>query len=100
MDIGCDFCYIFDFSPHCTSIIFSTKKFFAMKKLIILLTAVLLSAGLHAQDTSKSKMTTTGKSTKMKDCIMMKDGKAMVEKSGTTRELTEDMTLSNGTVVM
>jgi hypothetical protein len=69
-----------------------------MKKLLILFAAFLLSAGLHAQDSSKSK--TMGKSTKMKDCIMMKDGKLVVEKNGTTTDLTQDMTLKNGTVVM
>ncbi|HXL57025.1 MAG TPA: DUF6799 domain-containing protein [Chitinophagaceae bacterium] len=70
-----------------------------MKKLLILFAAFLLSAGVHAQDTSKNK-TTTGKSTKMKDCIMMKDGKLMMKKNGTTTEMTQDMTLNNGTVVM
>ena len=71
-----------------------------MKKLLILFAAVLLGAGLHAQDTSKTTMSTTGKSTKMKDCIMMKNGTAMLEKNGTTQTLMQDMTLSNGTVVM
>ena len=70
-----------------------------MKKLLILFAAFLISAGAYAQDTSKHK-TTTGKSTHMKDCIMMKDGKLMVEKNGTTSEMAADMTLSNGTVVM
>src|SRR6476660_2322601 len=71
-----------------------------MKKLLILFAAAfLISAGVQAQDTSKHR-TTTGKSTHMKDCMMMKDGKLMVEKNGTTSEMTQDMTLSNGTVVM
>jgi hypothetical protein len=70
-----------------------------MKKLLILFAAFLISAGVHAQDTSKHK-TTTGKSSHMKDCIMMKNGKLMVEKNGTTSEMTQDMTLNNGTVVM
>src|SRR5438067_7398515 len=70
-----------------------------MKKLLILLAAFIISAGVQAQDTSKNK-TTMGKSTHMKDCIMMKNGKLMVEKNGTSTEMTQDMTLNNGTVVM
>jgi hypothetical protein len=70
-----------------------------MKKLLILFAAFLINAGVHAQDTSKHK-SSMGKSTHMKDCIMMKDGKLMVEKNGTTSEMAQDMTLNNGTVVM
>src|SRR5919199_295980 len=68
-----------------------------MKKLFILLAAAFLfSLNVHAQDSTK----TTGKSTKMKDCYMMKGGKMVMEKNGTTTDMTQDVTLSNGTVVM
>ena len=61
--------------------------------------AVLFAAGLHAQDTTKSKMT-SGKSSHMKDCYMMKSGKMVMEKNGMTSDMTQDVTLSNGTIVM
>jgi len=70
-----------------------------MKKLLILFAAFLLSAGVHAQDTAKHKTTMGKSSTHMKDCIMMKNGKLMVEKNGTTTEMTQDMMLNNGSVV-
>jgi hypothetical protein len=35
----------------------------------------------------------------MKDCVMMKDGKMMVMKLGEKMELTESMTLDNGSTV-
>jgi hypothetical protein len=82
-----------------TAIPISSQKKLCMKKLLILLAAVFFAAGLHAQDTSKSKMT-SGKSSHMKDCYMMKNGKMVMEKNGTTSDMTEDVTLSNGTMVM
>jgi hypothetical protein len=67
-----------------------------MKKLLMLFAAAfLISVSVHAQDSSK----TTGKSTKMKDCYMMKGGKMVMEKNGTATDMTQDVTLSNGTVV-
>lgn len=71
-----------------------------MKKLLILFAAVLFAVGLHAQDTSKNKSNTMGKSSHTKDCYMMKNGKMVMEKNGTTTDMTQDVTLSNGTVVM
>jgi hypothetical protein len=71
-----------------------------MKKLLFLFAAAfLLSTGLHARDSSKTKTTTTDKTTKMKDCYMMKNGKMIMEKNGTTTDMTQDATLSNGTLV-
>lgn len=36
----------------------------------------------------------------MKDCIMMKDGKVMVMKSGMSMQLMKDTTLKHGVMVM
>jgi hypothetical protein len=62
-----------------------------MKKLLILFAAFLLSASVHAQDSSKPKM---------KDYIMMMNGKMMVMKHGMSMDLKSDTTLKNGTKVM
>jgi hypothetical protein len=70
-----------------------------MKKLMILAFAFVCTAGaVSAQDSTGQKMHKMGDH-KMKDCVMMKDGKVMVMKNGQKSELTEDMTLSNGTTV-
>jgi Domain of unknown function (DUF6799) len=90
---------VFIRSPLAAVNIISSFKISSMKKLLILFAAFLINAGVYAQDTSKHK-SSMGKSTHMKDCIMMKDGKLMVEKNGTTSEMAQDMTLNNGTVVM
>ena len=71
-----------------------------MKKLIMcLLVAGTFTTAAVAQDSTKSVSTKTDKTSHMKDCVMMKDGK-MVEmnKSGIT-PLAKDLALSNGTVV-
>jgi hypothetical protein len=60
-----------------------------MKKLFGLVALVVaMSYGSFAQ------------SGKMKDCMMMKDGKMMVVKDGKTMSMNMDMTLGNGTMVM
>ena len=66
-----------------------------MKK-VVYLTFLCLGMFLasHAQS-SMSKM-----SHAKKDCVMMKDGKMMEMKGGKTMMMDEDMTLSNGTIVM
>lgn len=72
-----------------------------MKK--ILIAAFVLLAGVysaHAQVTPQKTDTTKHHSMMMKDCVMMKDGKLMVMKGGKNMEMTEDMTLSNGTTIM
>lgn len=46
----------------------------------------------HAQDKMGGK--------KMKDCVMMKDGKMMVMKDGKTMMMDQDMTMKNGSMVM
>jgi uncharacterized Zn ribbon protein len=45
-------------------------------------------------------VTASAQSSKMKDCIMMKDGKMMVMKSGMSMMMMNDSTFKNGTMVM
>ena len=78
-----------------------------MKKLFIVMVASTLCTGLFAQtdkDKKMEKMEHAGKmekgSMKMKDCVMMEDGKMMVMKNGETMALDNDMTMKNGTMVM
>ena len=59
--------------------------------MLAMLVAVFAVVLVNAQDTHKNTM--------KKDCIMMKDGKVMQTKDGNTTELTDDVTLPNGTVV-
>jgi hypothetical protein len=74
-----------------------------MKKIIIylvtLITFSVLTSSVFGQEKKMdSKM---GKMNgKMKDCVMMKDGKMMVEKGGKTMDMDKSMTMSNGSVVM
>jgi hypothetical protein len=74
-----------------------------MKKILLLISIFTLStAVLQAQEKmekSKSKMHHDGMEHKMKDCVMMKDGKMMVMKGGNTMDMSQDMTLTNGTTV-
>jgi hypothetical protein len=76
-----------------------------MKKLLILVAAFIVSAGVFAQDKTQDKK--MGKmhdkgmmDHKMKDCVMMKDGAMMVMKNNETMKMDKDMTMSNGTMVM
>lgn len=79
-----------------------------MKKLVVVMVACTLCSGLFAQNTDKDqkmdKMDQSGKMAKghmkMKDCVMMDDGKMMVMKGGQTMAMDEDMTMKNGTMVM
>jgi hypothetical protein len=68
-----------------------------MKKLFIFLFITCLGVGLHAQDKMKTKMAGTHH---MKDCVMMENGKMTVMKSGKTMDMDQDVTMTNGTVVM
>lgn len=65
-----------------------------MKKITMLFATLILATGIFAQE-SKTKM-----DHKMKDCVMMKDGKMMVRKEGKTMDMDQDMTMQNGAVVM
>ena len=68
-----------------------------MKKLICVGSFLFLSgAALMAQTSPGSNMMDH----KMKDCIMMKDGKVMVMKSGMSMQLMKDTTLKHGVMVM
>ena len=59
---------------------------------------VLTMSGFAQEKKMDSKM---GKMDhKMKDCVMMKDGKMMVTKGGKTMEMDKSMTMSNGSTVM
>ncbi len=79
-----------------------------MKKIIAFVTVLLIGATAFSQDSSAMRpmsgdtmgMNNKMMRNKMKDCVMMKDGTPMVMKGGETMPMTEQMTLSNGTVVM
>lgn len=78
-----------------------------MKKLIVVMVACTLSTALFAQTDKEDKMDKMEHSSKMgkghmkmKDCVMMEDGKMMVMKSGNTMDMDQDMTMKNGTMVM
>jgi hypothetical protein len=65
-----------------------------MKRVMILSIMLSLNFALFAQKkTSDPKMA-------MKGCVMMKDGKMMMAKSGDTTAMEKDMKMSNGTMVM
>jgi hypothetical protein len=70
-----------------------------MKRIMFLAIAFVLGTTVVSAQQKMDKMDQK-MDHKMKDCIMMKDGKMMVEKGGSTMEMKEDMTLSNGTMVM
>ena len=72
-----------------------------MKKLLILMTAFTLSSGVFAQDKMDSKMSNDNKMDKMhgkmRDGVMMKDGKMMVMKDGKTMMMKDgDCVYMNG----
>jgi hypothetical protein len=74
-----------------------------MKKLLILSAVFIMSAGAtFAQDNmpSTKKDNMSNMKHPMKDCVMMKDGKMWVMKGGKTMEMTQTMTMTNGTTVM
>jgi hypothetical protein len=67
-----------------------------MKKLWLSLLAITCTLGVFAQDSTNAM----NKPKPHHDGIMMKDGKLLMMKNGQTTQLTTDMTLDNGTVVM
>ncbi len=67
-----------------------------MKKTIATVFALMLLLALCLTTTNSFSQTKT-KSTMMKDCCMMKDGKMMVMKGGKTMPMEKDMTMKNGT---
>lgn len=73
-----------------------------MKQLIILLAVFLASHSVFAQQKTNEKTDHKmhSMSGKMKDCVMMENGKMMMMKAGTSMAMTQDMTMTNGTMVM
>jgi uncharacterized protein YdeI (BOF family) len=67
-----------------------------MKKLLLVAIACMVSLGVFAQDSTGKMSKMHGK---MKDCVMMKDGKMMAVKDGKWMDMDQDMTMENGTVV-
>ena len=72
-----------------------------MKNLSLILskTGSLFALFLMVISLSASAQTST-KTTMMKDCCMMKDGKMMVMKNGKTMPMEKDMVMKNGTKCM
>jgi hypothetical protein len=73
-----------------------------MKKIMFLAFVCLIGTmAVSAQDKMDTgKMDKMKMEHKMKDCVMMKHGKMMVMKKGETMAMMQDMTMSNGTMVM
>ncbi|MEP6952411.1 MAG: DUF6799 domain-containing protein [Ginsengibacter sp.] len=72
-----------------------------MKKVWISLFAITLSLGVFAQDsTNQTPATAPQQSVKSHEGVIMKDGKLLMMKNGQTTQLTTDLTLDNGAVVM
>ena len=77
-----------------------------MKKLIGMLALSFATFACFSQDSIKMKdagmqdTASMSSSTKMKDCLMMKDGQMMVVKGGQKMAMNRTMTLNNGTTVM
>jgi hypothetical protein len=67
-----------------------------MNILLVVLTAVVFSANLSAQDKMEKKEHKMGM---MKDHIMMDSGKMMMMKGGKLMAMDKDMTMRNGTIV-
>ena len=72
-----------------------------MKKALVTLFAITLSLGVFAQD-STNKMNNMAPKHDMQshEGVIMKDGKLFVMKNGQTTQLSKDMTLDNGTIIM
>jgi hypothetical protein len=71
-----------------------------MKKLICVGSFLLLSGAAVMAQTTPSGAGSGMMDHKMKDCLMMKDGKVMVMKSGMSMQLMNDTTLKHGVMVM
>jgi hypothetical protein len=73
-----------------------------MKKLLILSVSLFLmtASATFAQTPTDTAMHHHGGMHKMKDCVVMKGGKMWVMKGGQKAEMTQTMTMSNGTTVM
>ncbi|TKK68541.1 hypothetical protein FC093_10490 [Ilyomonas limi] len=84
------------------------KKIFCFVAVLLIAVTALAQTDTTMQDTTGLRMMhdsmmqqgMKGMHGKMRDCIMMMNGKAMVMKGGQHTLLNQQMTLSNGTVVM
>lgn len=72
-----------------------------MKNLFLTMLAIALSFGAFAQEKLPTKDTIpTEQKTQLKDAYVMKDGKMWQIKAGEKSEMTADVTLVNGTIIM
>ena len=72
-----------------------------MKKVLVSLFAITLTLGVFAQDSTNATNKMAPKPNMQKhEGVIMKDGKLLMMKNGQTTQLTTDLTLDNGTVVM
>jgi hypothetical protein len=73
-----------------------------MKKSMVLAALLFLSLGVFAFEAIDLPEATPlqEKTTKQKDCVLMKDGNMYVIKGGETTEMTKAVTMSNGTKVL
>ena len=69
-----------------------------MKKVLVSLFAITLTLGVFAQDSTNAMNKMAPKQSH--DGVIMRDGKLLMMKNGQTTQLTTDLTLDNGTVVM
>ena len=71
-----------------------------MKKSIVFAGLLFISMGAFAYIPGKSPELRQEKTTKQKDCVMMKDGTMYVIKGGETTEMVKAVVMSNGTKVL
>jgi hypothetical protein len=69
-----------------------------MKKVLVTLFAITFALGVFAQDSTNAMNKMAPKQNH--EGVIMKDGKLLMMKNGQTTQLTTDLTLDNGTVVM
>jgi hypothetical protein len=69
-----------------------------MKKVLVSLLAMTLTAGVFAQDSTNAMNKMAPRQSH--EGVLMKDGKLLMMKNGQTTQLTSDLTLDNGTIVM
>ena len=68
---------------------------------MVTLIVITLALGVFAQDSTNAMNKMAPKQNMQKhEGVMMKDGKLLMMKNGQTTQLTTDLTLDNGTVVM
>lgn len=79
----------------------SGAKLKSMKKSMVLAAMLFVSLGVFAFEATDIPATPAQeKTTKLKDCVMMKDGNMYVIKDGETTEMMKAVTMSNGTKIL